>query len=98
MRLSAEEKKMWLEDWKRSGKSAWTYAKENGLTPQTFVKWTKATQETEPSFVQVKASVIPLPQSVPEILIEKGDVKIHIPLTVGSSGLRAVMESLGATL
>ena len=34
----------------------------------------------------------------PEILIEKGDVKIHIPVSVGNGGLRAVIESLGAAL
>jgi len=42
MKFSEEEKAMWLEDWRRSGKKAWTYAKENGLIPQTFVGWTKA--------------------------------------------------------
>jgi hypothetical protein len=27
MKFSEEEKAMWLEDWGRSGKSAWAYAK-----------------------------------------------------------------------
>ena len=40
-KYSKEEKTMWLEDWKQSGKGAWLYAKENGLVPQTFVNWTK---------------------------------------------------------
>jgi hypothetical protein len=30
-----------------------------------------------------------------EILIEKGDVKIHIPLSVGSGELRAIFGALG---
>ena len=34
----------------------------------------------------------------PEVLIEKGDVKIHIPLNIGNGGLRAGIESLGAAL
>ena len=37
MQYSEEEKKMWLEDWQQSGKSAWSYAKENRLNPHTFV-------------------------------------------------------------
>jgi hypothetical protein len=28
-----QKKAMWLEDWKKSGKKAWIYAKENGLIP-----------------------------------------------------------------
>ena len=42
MHYSKEEKTMWLKDWRQSGKSAWAYAKENNLNPQTFVNWTKA--------------------------------------------------------
>jgi len=96
MRFSEEEKKMWLEDWRRSGKSAWAYAKENGLTPQTFVKWSKA--ETKQCFVEVPMQAIQPPTQVPEILIEKGDVKIHIPLCVNRSDMRTVMEALGGAL
>jgi len=42
MIYSEEEKGMWLDDWRQSGKSAWAYAKANKLNLQTFVKWTKA--------------------------------------------------------
>jgi hypothetical protein len=93
-----KEKAMWLEDWRKSGKRAWAYAKENGLCLQTFVKWTKAKKETDACFVEVPAKVIPPLQYVPEILIEKGDVKIHIPICLGRNELRSVMEGLGATL
>jgi len=95
MKFSDEEKTMWLEDWRQGGKSAWAYAKANGLNPQTFVKWTKTGMETEPCFVEVPVPVIPSTQCEPEILIEKGEVKIHIPLISGSRELRAVMEWLG---
>jgi transposase-like protein len=98
MNFSKEEKAMWLEDWKRSGISAWAYAKENGLVPQTFVRWVKAEAEPKESFVEVQAPML-LPVSyVPEILIEKGDIKIHIPVTLGCGELRAIMEGLGASL
>ena len=37
MRYSKEEKAMWVEDWRQSGKNATAYAKENGLVAWTFV-------------------------------------------------------------
>jgi len=98
MLYSKEEKEMWLEDWHRSGKSAWAYAKANGLNPQTFAKWTKSGTEAKSCFVEVPAQVIKPTLHLPEILIEKGDVKIHIPLMIGSDELRSVMEGLGAAL
>ena len=55
MRYSEEEKTMWLEDWRNSGKSAWAYAKENGINQQTFIKWTKAGNEAKQNFVEVPA-------------------------------------------
>jgi len=103
MKFSEEEKAMWLEDWRQSGKSAWAYAKENGLNPQTFVNWTKTATAVKPGFVEIPVPVIAPAVNAqaayaPEVLIEKGDIKIHIPLNIGNSGLRAVIESLGAAL
>lgn len=97
-KYSEEEKAMWLEDWRESGKSAWAYAKANGLNLQTFKRWTKTGKEKEHCFVEIPMQVPVAINSVPEILIEKGDVKIHIPLTTGCGELRAVMEGLGRVL
>jgi len=90
MKFSEEEKAMWLEDWRRSGKKAWAYAKENGIIPQTFARWTKTTTESEPCFVEVLTKEISA-ESRQEILIEKGEIKIHIPLTIGSGELRTII-------
>jgi len=98
MHYRKDEKEMWLVNWKNSGKSAWVYAKENGLNQQTFINWTKAKTEAKPYFVEVPKQIIQQPLLSPEILIEKGDVKIHIPVTIGTGELRAVMEGLGASL
>jgi hypothetical protein len=98
MHFTKEEKAMWLDDWRRSGKNAWTYAKENGLIPQTFCRWTKGETETKSGFVQILLQSIPSPQGLFEILIEKGDLKIHIPLKMGSGELRAVIQELGSVL
>jgi len=98
MRYNKEERVMFLEDWKQSGKSAWNYAKENRLSWKTFKSWTEDKPEVEPRFVEVPAQIMKPPLRMPEILIEKGDVKIRIPLAISSGDLRAVMEGLGAAL
>jgi transposase-like protein len=90
MKFSKEEKAMWLADWRGSGKSAHSYAKENGLIPWTFHKWVKEENEKESGFVEVKAEDLPSAQS--EVLIEKGDLKIHIPLGFAPEGLRMILE------
>jgi transposase-like protein len=90
MKYSKEERAMWLEDWRQSGKSAHSYAKENGLIPWTFHKWVKEETQKESGFVEVKALDLSLAQS--EIFIEKGDLKIHIPLEFASEGLRLILE------
>jgi len=104
MRYSEEEKRMWLEDWKNSGRSACAYAKENGLNQQTFINWTKTGNETKQDFVEVpvissgETVVAKRSMGIPEILIEKVEVKIYIPLAINHNQLRAVMEGLGAAL
>jgi transposase-like protein len=93
-KYSEAEKAMWLDDWQESGKSAWKYAKENGLNPQTLANWTKPKTESKSCFVEVTAPVVPSVQYNQKILIEKGEVKIHIPLAPCLSELRSFMERL----
>jgi transposase-like protein len=97
MKYSEEEKAMWVEDWKGSGMKAWAYAKANGLNPQTFSKWT-AGPEKERGFVEISAVIQEKPAVSPEILIEKGDIKIHLPLAINRNDLRMVIRSLGCEL
>jgi len=92
MSYTAEEKEMWLEDWKQSGKGAWTYAKENGLVPQTFCGWIKKESRKRNSFIEIHTKAI-VPTSV--IIIEKEDIKIHLPLGMSREVLRTVIEELG---
>jgi hypothetical protein len=94
-RLSKEEKAMWLEDWRRSGKKPWTYAKENGLKAQTFVSWTKPRNEKKKTpFVEVPPQVLQQARLIEEVLIEKGDIKIHIPLEPVLCELQAMLAGL----
>jgi hypothetical protein len=93
MTYSKDEKAMWIEDWQKSGKKAWTYAKENGLIPQTFAAWTKRLKEKPTGFVEIKSKINPrLEQS--EILIEKEDLRIHLPVGMNSRDIILVIESL----
>jgi transposase-like protein len=98
MNYSREEKAKLLEGWRRSGKSISAYVKEKGLVRWTFTKWLKAERDAKSGFVEVPAAVLKPTEQAPQILIEKGDVKIHIPLGTGCGELRAVMEWLGAAV
>jgi len=98
MRYSKEEKEMWLEDWRASGKSAYQYGKENGFVPWTFIRWTKEEAETKPSFVEVPLEGLRQPPQVAEMLIEKGVIRIHIPLGMDCNRLRAALEGLRVVL
>ena len=98
MRYSKEEKAKWLEDWRRSGKSIIAFTKENGLVRWTFTKWLKEERSSKQGFVEVPARGVQPEQIIPHIVIEKGGLKIHIPLWNGWGELRAIMEALGAAL
>ena len=90
---------MWLEDWKQSGKGAWLYARENGLVPQTFVNWTKPRKkELKESFVEVPKKILQSARLVQEILIEKGGLRIHIPIEPVLDELHNVLSKLGQAL
>ena len=97
MSYSNEEKAMWLEDWQKSGKKAWSYALENGLIPQTFLKWTKAGIKTKQDFVEVRPVAGGMNHAL-QITIEKGDIKIHLPAGASINDLRAIVEILKAAI
>jgi hypothetical protein len=96
-RCSEEEKEMWVEDWRRSGKSLNAYARANGLNAQTLKNWVVGPGKA-PGFVEISAMIPEKLTFVPEILIEKGNIKIHLPLAIKGNDLRTVIESLGCGL
>jgi len=97
MKYSKEEKAMWVEDWRQSGKSATAYARQNGLIPWTFIKWTKEQGISGGGFMEVPVP-LKLSEAVPQIVIEKGYVKIYIPATLNAAQMQNVMEGLRKTL
>ena len=96
MKFSKEEKAMWLEDWKKSGKNAWGYAKENGLIPQTFCSWVTREEKGISGFAEVTLPLRQNPEG--EILIEKRDLRIHIPVGLSARELSDLFESLRVAL
>ena len=98
-KYSAEEKAMWLDDWQQSGKNAWTYARENGLVPQTFINWANPRRKgAKQSLIEVPKQVIQSTCYMQEILIKKRDTKIHIPLEPVLNELHKVIVRLGQAL
>jgi hypothetical protein len=99
MKFTKEEKALWLEDWRRSGKKAWAYAKENGLMPQTFCSWAKkAETKSSLGFVEITKQ-IKMPNAMQaEIRIEKGGINIYVPLAVWAESSAAVVEGMKAAL
>jgi transposase-like protein len=92
-RYSTEEKAKWLENWKASGKSVREYAREIGVSGQTFSKWVKRQDDAENRFVEIKPAGI---ASCPgEIVVEKGAVKVHLPFGMSGKEIRAVTEGTG---
>jgi len=98
MHYSTEEKAKMLEEWKQSGKKAWKYAQEKGLIPQTFCRWARKEREKGTGFVAVTARAVVPVLAGREIVIEKGDIRIRLPLDVRCNELRTVVEALGAAV
>ena len=96
MKFSKDEKALWLEDWKQSGKKAWAYARENGLIPQTFCSWVRHETGEKSGFIEIPVYRKPKPEQLQEIIVEKGDIRIHIPLPVWIENPGVIMEGLKA--
>jgi len=96
MNFSREEKSMWVDDWKQSGKKAWTYAKENGLIPQTFCSWVKKAEgKKSAGFVEIPKQLIQPIVQTQRMVIETEGLKIRIPLTISIAELQNVLTALG---
>jgi transposase-like protein len=94
-KYSNEEKEKWLEEWRGSGKSPWTYAKENGIRPQTFTTWVKKEKKV-PGFVEIHPEAgRGTPAAQGEILIERGGLRIRLPSNTGIREVCAVVECVG---
>jgi len=94
MKYSKEEKAKWLEDWRKSGKGAWAFARANSLKPQTFINWTKPRGKKKSFFVEIPIKAQPSNEEQKTITIERGDIKIHVPLGFRSDELRSILTAM----
>jgi hypothetical protein len=92
-RYSTEEKAALLERWKVSGKVAWVFAQENGIKGQTFSKWVKRQEGGGKRFIEIRPAGFACRRG--EIVIEKGDIKVHLPFGMSGKEIRVVMEGAG---
>ena len=94
MHYSKEEKRKLLEKWRRSGMSAWSFAKEEGLCQQTFLKWKREETETASAgFVEVGMAAASGVD--PYIIIKKGNLRIRVPVTLAEKDLEKVISAAG---
>ena len=91
MKYSKEEKAKWLKEWQQSGKGAWAFARANGLKPQTFINWTKPSGKKKSFFFEVPIKAQRLNEEQKTIIIERGDIKVHVPLGFGNDELRSIL-------
>jgi hypothetical protein len=92
-RYSSEEKAKWIEQWKASGKGAWEYAREIGVKGQTFSKWVKREKGGVKEFVEIRpGTAVSGPGG---IVIEKGEIRISLPVGLSGKEIRSVMEGTG---
>jgi transposase-like protein len=91
-RFSAEEKAQWVEDFKKSGLSAGAYAKANGLNEQTLRNWDKG-RRADPGagFVEIRPKLLAPKGPGNEIIIEKGSMKIRLPMSMDAEGLTQLL-------
>jgi len=104
-RYTSEEKKDYLQQWNLSNKSALSFCKETGLSYPTFRHWQKAVKkEHRMQFVEVTQKI--KPETVHDctqtlcsnIILEKENLKITIPLNVNKQDLYTVLSVLGIIL
>jgi transposase-like protein len=106
MKYSKEEKEWLVEEWGKSGKSKCAFAKELGLNVQTLINWTKG-RETGHGFIEISGKIekeaidsekvlisagnTPI---IREMVVERGDITIRLPLGVTQAELAFVIQAL----
>jgi len=96
-RYDQDFKEKFLKDWKKSGKSILIFAKENGINKQTAYNWIKKENRIKFGSGFVK---MPIPENLSSIsfenklIIEKGDIKIYLPLNINNEIFQTIINTL----
>jgi transposase-like protein len=99
MKRYSEEDKAWLvQEWEKSGKSRWAFARELGLHYQTFRKWTSEPADRQ-NFVEIGKK---LEEEAAEagqrtgcaLVVEHGAFLVHLPAGSTPQDLAVVVQAL----
>jgi transposase-like protein len=97
---NSEERTAHLNEWEKSGKSVMEYCRENNIRSTTFYGWTKHSRkkksQKEIPFVELKSK--PRMRPPQNIILEKNDLKIHIPADLSTADLKPLLKLLGLIL
>jgi alpha-D-ribose 1-methylphosphonate 5-triphosphate synthase subunit PhnG len=90
MKRYNEEEKAWLvEEWERSGKSKWAFARDAEVSYPTFSAWTRV-PGPEAGFVEVSGNMAGGGGERTEgaLVVERGTIRVHL-----SAGFRAKVRN-----
>jgi hypothetical protein len=82
-----------LSSGKPAAKEHGLFAEEHGIKGQTFSQWVKKQEGRGKQFVEIRTERIACHAG--EIVVEKGDIKVRLPLGMSGKEIRAVMEGTG---
>ena len=90
------ERQEHLEKWKNSALSKAAYAKSVGIYPTTFYTWIRGKPGRKvQDFIEISTQV--MQKTSHDLVIEKGNLIIRIPLSVGAKELHTVFTVLEDT-
>ena len=91
-----EERRVHLENWKSGGLSKAAYAKSAGIYTTTFYTWTRGQASKEKqNFVEINKRLIQKANN--DLVIEKGNITIRVPMPALEKELQAVFAALEGT-
>jgi transposase-like protein len=89
-----QERQEHIENWTKGGLTKASYAKSVGLKKETLYYWLKRkARNKNQSFIEIPKKV--LPTNIQDMVIEKGNITVRVPLSVGIKELQTVLTALG---
>ena len=93
--FTKKERQEHLEKWRKGGLSKNAYALKAGLNPRTFIGWTwLKPAEKDTDFVEIPEKAFGCFSG--DIVIEKGNIRVRLPISIGKGELQTVITALGA--
>jgi transposase-like protein len=99
MKRYSNEDKTWLvQEWEKSGRSKWAFARELGLNYQTFSTWTRRPEDGQ-GFVEIGRKLEEGGAERGErtgcaLVVEPGCIRVHLPAGIRPRDLAVVVQAL----